>query len=90
MEMEMEIGSETMAVVDGFSLRLPVSGREESLYIGVPSQKLFRLIGQRWRQLYGGSYTAGPGWSRRIVAHQTSWSLLSSPGFFGWFGILYI
>ena len=37
-EMEMEIGSKTMAVVDGFfSLRLLVSGREESLYIGVPS-----------------------------------------------------
>ena len=34
MEMEMEIGSETMAAVDGFfSLRLPVSRHEESLYI---------------------------------------------------------
>ena len=65
---EMEIGSETMAVVDSFfSLRLPVSGHEESLYIGVPSRKLFCLTGQRRRQLYGRSHKGGPGWSGRIV-----------------------
>ena len=68
----------------------PVSGREEALYIGGPFTKVVMfdltvaVASIRW-ELYGQENI-----SRRIVARQTLWSLLSSPGFFGWFGILYI